>query len=102
MTDQQKPLAQPPQVTPEELERLADVGQLDEVDFLRVRLLNKNIELLQMQIDLAKSRTREAYGVMQEFGVNLIQRYGLKDIAQVDPNTGAINRNFPEATSADG
>lgn len=93
MPDQQKQQVQPPQATPEELTRLAQAEKLDEADFLRVRLLNKNIELFEMQIELSKSRMREAYAVMQEFGANLVQRYGLKDVAQVDPNKGTINRN---------
>ncbi len=102
MTDQQKQPAQPPTATPEDIARLADAEKLDDVDFLRVRLLNKNIEVFEMQIELSKSRMREAYSVMQEFGTNLVQRYSLNDVAQLDPNTGTINRIVVTTEDANG
>ena len=107
MTDQQKQVehAPLPQATPEELKRLAQAEKLDELDFLRVRLLNKNIEALELQIALSQSRMREAYGVMQEFGANLVSRYNLTDVAQVEPSNGVITRSItppPTTDDADG
>ncbi len=96
MTDQvevaakQIPTAQEP--TEEELSRLAQVERLDETDFLKVRLLNRNLELFDSQAENIQLRQQHAMLVMQEFGTSLVRRYGLQDISQVDPGTGEIKR----------
>ena len=90
MTDQQNPGPQP--ITPQEIARLSKVTKLEEVDFLKVRLLNRNLELLETQAQLIASKQKEAFSLLQEFGGNLVERYSLADVGQVDPGSGSIDR----------
>jgi len=91
MTQQQpQMIVQPP--TPEEIERLSALDKLEEVDFLKLRLLNRNIDMFDMQIELSKSKLKEAFQILEMFGSLLVQRYGVETLDQIDPNTGVINR----------
>jgi hypothetical protein len=94
MPEEQKTQNQPMATTmsPEDQERLAAAEKLDTEDFLRVRLLNRNIELLETQSENIQLKHQQAMLVLQEFGIHLKKRYGLVDIGQIDPNTGAITR----------
>jgi hypothetical protein len=104
--EQKQPaMAQPP--SPEEVARLADTKKLEENDFLKVRLLNRNMEILERDaqalvvqeenIALRKEniqlKQQSAMLVMQEFGLLIKQKYSLVEIGQVDPNTGDISRD---------
>jgi len=79
-----------------ELKRLGALDKLEEVDFLKLRLLNRNVDMFEMQIELSKSRLKEAFQFLQEFGNNLMQRYGLGDMRQINPDTGEVTRNPAE------
>jgi len=95
MTEQQQSETRVTSVSVD-VDRLAHVEKLDEVDFLKIRLLNKNIDMFDMQIELSKSRLKEAMALLTEFGNNVVQRYGLQTIEQIDPNTGVLTRKVGE------
>jgi hypothetical protein len=97
-------MAQPP--SPEEVARLAEAAKLEENDFLKVRLLNRNMEMLESDaknlevqeenIALRKEnialKQQSAMMVLQEFSLLLKRKYSLVELGQIDPNTGDISR----------
>jgi len=67
--------------------------KLDEADFWKLRLLNRNVDFFTLQIDTAQLQLMEASRTLMAFSNDLATRYGLVDHRQVDVHTGAIERD---------
>ena len=78
---------------PVEVERRKVAEKLDEVDFLKLRLLNRNVDFFTAQIELSQMQSLEASRALMGFSNEIVERYALEDTRQVDVHTGRVARN---------
>ena len=71
--------------------RLKAADQLNEVDLLKIRLLNRNVDCLESEVLAAKLRLQLAVRELQDFSIVTWDRYGV-DPEELDGNTGRITR----------
>lgn len=75
-------------------EHLKTTNKLEETDFLKLRLLNRNVELFESQLEVAQYKLREAARMLMDLSQATAERYDLKDHRQVNMQTGAIERDL--------
>jgi hypothetical protein len=75
-------------------DHLKTADRLEENDFLKLRLLNRNVELFESQLETAQLRLREAARMLMDLSQQTAERYDLKDHRQVNMQTGAIERDL--------
>lgn len=75
-------------------EHLKTADKLEETDFLRLRLLNRNVELFESRVEAAQLKLREAARMLMDLSQATAERYDLKDHRQVNMQTGAIERDL--------
>jgi hypothetical protein len=84
-----EPVEQNPQVN-----SLKEATQLNENDFLKLRLMNRNVELFELQVELSGAKLREAARMLMDLSQEVAERYNLKDHRQVNMQTGVIERDL--------
>lgn len=68
------------------------VDQLEEADFLKLRLLNRNVDFFTSQAELMQMKLIEASRALMGLSNELTQKYNLSDSRQVDVATGMIKQ----------
>ncbi len=69
-----------------------DAVRLEENDFLKMRLINRNVDLFEMQIELSQMKLLEAQRMLQEVSEALMMKYGVQDARQINGVNGEIFR----------
>ena len=82
------------ELTPEELQHYKTADALEEVDLLKLRLLNRNVDFFTTQSELAQLKALEATRALMGLSNELARRYDFSDHRQIDANTGAIERDM--------
>jgi hypothetical protein len=85
--DQKKPEDSPEVAEPKAAE------QLEEADFWKLRLLNRNVDFFTVQSELVQLQLVEASRTLMAYSNELATKYDLHDARQVDVNTGGIIRD---------
>lgn len=78
--------------TDEKTEDHFKATKLEENDFLKMRLINRNVDLFEMQIELSQMKLIEAQRMLHEASEALMQKYGVQDVRQINAVTGEIFR----------
>jgi len=73
---------------------LKTADKLEENDFLKLRLLNRNVELFESRLEAAQLKLREAARMLMDLSQETAERYDLKDHRQVNMQTGEIERDL--------
>jgi len=85
-----------------EIARRKMATNLDEVDHLKVRLLNRNVDYFNSQMELTQMQALEATRALMNFSAEIAERYALEDMRQVDAGSGKIQREFSRVAQPSG
>ena len=79
------------------------IDKLEEVDLLKLRLNNRDIDTIGLQIELLNGKMREANAALTALTEGLREKYSIGAADQVNMNDGAIIRaeNVPVVKSVD-
>lgn len=73
-------------------EKAQELDKIEEVDLLRLKLVNRDVDLLETQIQLAQLSLGTKRAELQVISQALAEKYNLEN-ANINPNTGDIVRN---------
>ena len=67
--------------------------RLEELDLMRLLLLNRDVDLLERDITIAQLRLSDSRKVLAAYNSQLRDKYGITELDAIDSQTGEIIKN---------